>query len=65
MFERIVEVLGSDAPSHLQNMTSFVSGNDSVDSATHRLNLSSLAASPSYHLANDSREASLTLIATS
>jgi len=78
MFERILEVLGSDAPSpnrtprslqrhpdwHFDSLPvpiyaehdKVVSANDSVNSATHRLNLASLAASQSYQVANDSRE---------
>jgi len=77
MFERILEVLGSDAPfteSHAEVFYSdippdtsircpfpdeehdkLVSAN-SVDAATNRLNPSSLAASPSCHVVNDSRE---------
>ena len=77
MFERILEVLGSDAPfteSHAEVFYSdippdtsircpfpdeehdkLVSAN-SVDAATNRLNPSSLAASPSCRIANDSRE---------
>jgi hypothetical protein len=78
MFERILEVLGSDASSpnrtprslqrhhagHFDSLPvptyaehdKFVSANDSVDSATHRLNPASLAASQLCQVANDSRE---------